>query len=68
MDRKSIEASLRACANNRPFISTRKLREWLGIGNDSFKEWTRGLDRRVMGNRIEFFIPDVATKILEEKL
>lgn len=67
MTRESVERSLTERSYGSAWISSSKLRKWLGVGNDAFRKFSFDLDKRVAGNRIEFFIPDVAAKILEGK-
>ena len=66
MDRASVEQSLRQDAYGSAWISVSKLRKWLGVGNEKFKEFTNGMQKRANGNRIEYFIPDVAERVLED--
>lgn len=66
MDRESLERSLRKETKGSAWISTSKLRRWQGMGNDKFKRFTDGLSKRVNGNRLEFFVPDVVERILQD--
>ena len=66
MDKVSLEKSMSERTNGSAWISVSKLRKWLGVGNDKFKDFTDGLERRVNGNRLEYFIPDVAERIMEK--
>ena len=67
MDRLGLETSLRMASGNKPFISSARLKKWLGVGEPKFREFVYGMDVRVSGNRRLYFIGDVAEKILEEK-
>lgn len=66
MDRLSIETSLRMANGNKAFISSHKLKIWLGVGEPKFREFVKGMDVRVSGNTRLYFIGDVAEKILGE--
>lgn len=64
MDAASIKADLRECTGGKAWISKRKLRGWLGMGDAKAAVFEEGLKSRRIGNRIEFFIGDVAEKVM----
>lgn len=65
MEREKLIEDLRRVTGGSAWISKRKLRTWLGMGDEKEKEFIRGLASRINGNRIEFFICDVADRVLE---
>lgn len=66
MEKSDIEESLRSAANGSAFIGCAKLRKWLGVGQNAFREFVRNIEYRVSGNRKVYFIGDIADRIIEE--
>ena len=66
MNRDSMVEDLRKFTGGKAWISKRKLRTWLGFGDRKLEDFLIGLKSRVNGNRIEYFIGDVADKVLED--
>ena len=67
MCKESLTEDLRSCAGGKAWISKRKLRTWLGVGDEKLNEFLEGIDSRVNGNRVEYFIVDVAERVLEKR-
>ncbi len=67
MCKESLVEDLRSFTGGKAWISKRKLRTWLGYGDDKLKSFLYGLDSRVNGNRIEYFIGDVAEQVMKER-
>lgn len=65
---KGITEDLRSFTGGKAWISKRKLRTWLGYGDDKLRVFIDGLESRVNGNRVEYFIGDVAERVLEERV
>lgn len=68
MDKESLKEDLRSFTNGKAWISKRKLRTWLGVGDLKLNEFLEGVDSRVNGNRIEYFIGDIAEEVMKERL
>lgn len=67
MSIEGLKEDLRSYTGGKAWISKRKLRAWLGYGDDKLKSFIEGLDSRVNGNRIEYFIGDVAEQVMKER-
>lgn len=63
MTKAKLEKSLYKRTNGNPWITSNALRAWYGRGYECFKKFVSDLDQRANGNRVEFFIPDVAEKL-----
>ena len=68
MDNESLKEDLRSFTGGKAWISKRKLRTWLGVGDEKLNEFLKGVDSRVNGNRIEYFIGDIADEVMKERL
>ena len=68
MDKESLKEDLRSFTGGKAWISKRKLRTWLGVGDEKLNEFLKGVDSRVNGNRIEYFIGDIADEVMKERL
>ena len=68
MCKESLTEDLRHYTGGKAWISKRKLRTWLGVGDEKLNEFLEGIDSRVNGNRVEYFIVDVAERVLEKRL
>ncbi len=68
MCKESLTEDLRSCTGGKAWISKRKLRTWLGVGDEKLNEFLEGIDSRVNGNRIEYFIGDIADEVMKERL
>ena len=68
MSIEGLTQDLRSFTGGKAWISKRKLRTWLGYGDNKLKVFTEGLEARVNGNRIEYFIGDVAEQVMKERV
>lgn len=67
MTQQTLEKSLMGMSNQSAWITSSKLRKWLGYGDEKFRAFVSGMDVRISGNRRMYFIGDVAAKIMEER-
>lgn len=67
MCKESLTEDLRSFTKGKAWISKRKLRTWLGIGDVKLNEFLKGVESRVNGNRIEYFIGDIAEQVMKER-
>lgn len=65
MKRESVVNDLREVTGGSAWMSKRKVRTWLGVGDEKLNEFLNGLSSRVNGNRIEYFIGDIADRVME---
>lgn len=65
---ESLKEDLRSYTGGKAWISKRKLRTWLGYGDGKLETFINGLESRVNGNRIEYFIGDVAERCFKERV
>jgi len=68
MQKSDLERSLLETTGGKPWISKRKLKAWYGKGDAKLERFIQGIDYRKDGNRIEFFVPDVAIAVLKERI
>ena len=54
-------------SGGKPWISKRKLKKWYGRGDEKLNEFVENIDYRLDGNRIEYFIPDIAAAIINKE-
>ena len=58
----SIRRSLREFAGG-DWISQRKLKKWLQCGDAEVRSIIEGLDYRIQGKAMLYFVPDVAERV-----
>lgn len=68
MCKESLTEDLRSFTGGKAWISKRKLRTWMGMGDTKLDEFLKGVDSRANGNRIEYFIGDIAEEIMKERV
>lgn len=61
-----LTEDLRRFTGGKAWISKRKLRTWLGYGDAKLSAFLDGMAFRINGNRVEYFIGDVAKRCAEE--
>lgn len=61
MRKQDLKNSLLDYNSGKPFITTRKVRDWLGVGHNAAVDLLKGLPS-VCG---KFFIPDVVRRLEE---
>lgn len=66
MTKTELEKNLLQFTGGKPWISKRRLKVWYGRGQDKLDRFVENLDYRQEGNRIEYFVTDVAKAILDE--
>lgn len=67
MNRNALEEDLRRAANGSSFISQHQLRKWMGQRYTSMKELVEGLDYIKSKRTIEYFVGDVADRVMARR-
>lgn len=66
MDRQQLTKDLQSFSGNPCFINKSQLRKFTGKGKMACTNLLEGLDFEEVGNRKNYFIKDVANKMLEK--
>lgn len=63
---EALVEDLRRFTGGKAWMSKRMVRTWMGIGDNKLASFLQGTRCRINGNRIEYFIGDIAQKAANE--
>lgn len=67
MKKKELMEDLRVAANGSAFISTNRLRKWLGARHEAVMELVSDLEFLQRGRAKEYFIGDIADAVMRRR-